>query len=123
MSQDVIADVIRYAEAKRREWIDETRKTDSSFSPDIESAKELLSPQELDELKEYDDLQYRSVALDSSNRYKPFKMTRKEKDRHKFLQEKYKHIVGCWKPQKVLTYDFSKSLGSEKVEKPQECDS
>lgn len=108
MSQDVSA------ESKRREWIDETRKTDPSFSPDIESAKELLTPQELDELKEYDDLQYRSVALDASNRYKPFKMTRKEKSRLKFLFEKYKHIVGCWKPEKVLTYDFSKVLGSEK---------
>ena len=77
-------------ERRRREWIDKERETNPTFAPDIESAKELLSPAEHAETVEYESLRYKAVALDA--RAKPFKLSVKERKRLTELHVKYRHI-------------------------------
>lgn len=75
---------------QRRAWIDNERKTNPAFAPDIESAKELLSRSELAETREYEALRHKFIALDS--RAKPFAVTVKERKRFIELHRKYKHV-------------------------------
>ena len=79
-------------EKMRRQWIDTERKTNPTFAPDIESAKELLSPAEVAETEEYESLRHKLVALDPKSKYKPYKISEKEKKRYLELLEKYRHI-------------------------------
>jgi len=78
---------------RRREWIDAERKKNPDFAPDIESRKELLSPSQLEEVKEYEELRYKVTALQGPDKgYKPFKLTDKEKTRLAELRNKYSYI-------------------------------
>lgn len=77
-------------QADRRSWIDTERKTNPSFAPDTESWKELLPPVELAEVNEWEDLQYKSVALQGPEAgYKPYKLTTAQKGRLQELSAKY----------------------------------
>ena len=43
-------------QSHRREWIDAERKRNPNFAPDIESWKELLTSEQLQEVQEYEEL-------------------------------------------------------------------
>lgn len=79
-------------EDRYKTWLDERRKANPSFMPDTESAKELLTEEELAEIVEYEELRYRSVAGDPNNRYKSYRMTKAERKRLIMLAIKYSHI-------------------------------
>lgn len=77
-------------EQLRRDWIDEQRKSNPKFAPDIESWKELLTPNELKEVSEWEDLKYKSVAMQGPEKgYKPYKLTSQQKKRLVELTNKY----------------------------------
>ena len=82
--------VNRAFERRRREWIDQMRKTDPTFAPDIESRKELLPADELAEVLEYESLHYQSAAVDAQ--YKPYKLTSMQWKRLHELAKKFRHI-------------------------------
>ena len=77
-----------YMEQARREWIDTERKKDPNFAPDIESWKELLSLDQLKEVEEFENLLWKSVALNREEGYKPYKMKKSEKKRFIHLYNK-----------------------------------
>lgn len=84
-------------EKRRREWIDNERKTNPNFAPDIESAKELLTPEQLSEVNRYEDLMYKSVAHD--NKYRPMKLSKSEQSEYAVLHDKYKDLF--YSPQRA----------------------
>lgn len=109
LTAEDIAAIDRNFERRRREWIDKERETNPTFAPDIESAKELLSPEELKEVEEYESLRYKAVALDSG--YKPFKMTAKDKKRGAELAKKYHHIYYSPKTEPVPESETAQKTG------------
>jgi hypothetical protein len=77
-------------EKARREWIDEQRKTNPKFAPDIESWKELLTPEERKEVAEWEDLRYKTVARQGPDTgYKAYKLSESQKKRLAELNQKY----------------------------------
>lgn len=102
MSAEEVAKIDAFHDKKRREWIDKERETNPAFAPDIESKKELLSPEQLAEVKEYEGLHYKTVAYQGREQgYRPYKLTAKEKTRYVELAKKYRHIF----------YDTAESKG------------
>ena len=79
----------------RRAWIDSERKKNPSFAPDIESWKELLNPEQLVEVREYETLKYKTVARQGPEaKYKPYKLSKLDKKRLVELDNKYRsHYV------------------------------
>lgn len=83
-------------EQLRRAWIDSERKTNPLFAPDVESWKELLAPEQLAEVQEYELLKYKTVARQGPEaKYKPYKLSKLDKKRLVELDAKYRsHYVG-----------------------------
>lgn len=78
------------ADAMRREWIDRERETNPAFAPDVDSWKETLSPEDLSEVLEWEDLRYKTVAMQGrAAGYKPYKLSAQQKSRLDELNRKY----------------------------------
>jgi len=75
----------------RRAWIDEQRQSNPNFAPDIESALELLSPEQRLEYDRFDELRYKSVALTKD--YKPYKLSKAELKELERLTAKYGSVL------------------------------
>ena len=77
-------------QSHRREWIDAERKRNPNFAPDIESWKELLTSEQLQEVQEYEELSHKLNAFRGrEDGYKPYVLKLIEKTRIVKLHEKY----------------------------------
>lgn len=68
----------------------DTTTPDGQQFPDVESWKASLPPEQLTEVEEYEDLRYKSTALQGPEKgYKPYSLTAKQKARLAELDSKY----------------------------------